>query len=223
MSVLPPSVRQDRSESVVASLANGMHSVHLSSPVPATSAPGADGLGSMSALDAAVRTVERGADEQAVPLETPRPATPPPSTDPAMQRALRPPSSASSAQSRPRSRGRRSRGASQTMPYNIETEEMPPHRLYSPAVQRSLRDSESLVANVAAALGSSGSRLHEDQESTVHRLHTQATALANFQFPSSWTVGFAGDTGAGMNSAPFRLRFFCHLQLIHISTTSRKK
>ncbi|KAL1888526.1 hypothetical protein Sste5346_009482 [Sporothrix stenoceras] len=180
-----PPPRESRAESITGGLANGLDNVHLSSPAPAT-----PGDLDMSALATAVENVERGTDEQ----------TPLPETPPATPGALRPPRSTPASQPRtrsPRTRSPRIRSPSQSLTYNIEDEELPPHRLYSPHIQHALRDSKALMASLADALGSSSSRMHADRGSTIHSLHKQATALANFQLPPSWTVGFVGGTGAG--------------------------
>ncbi|CAK7229960.1 hypothetical protein SEUCBS140593_007423 [Sporothrix eucalyptigena] len=167
-------------------LTNGLDNVRLSSAEPAPLPLAPDYL-SMAALAVAVESVEQGANEQ-----EPLPETPPLSPR-VLARALRPPNTE---QSRPDSRRRSNRRASdQAASYDFDKEELPPHRLYSPEVQDALRNSKSLMESLAAALGSSASRMHQDERSTIHGLHKQATALANFQLPSTWTLGFVGDTG----------------------------
>jgi hypothetical protein len=174
----------DTEASVAASLTNALDNVHLSSPVPVASSTGPDGF-DMSVLAAAIETVEQGADEQ----------NPLPGTLLVSPRALRPPDTS---QSRPGSRRRSNRRASdRVISYDLDEEELPPHQLYSPEVQQALRNSKSLMESLSAALGSSSSRMHKDQGSTIHGLHEQAAALANFQLPPSWTIGFVGGTGAG--------------------------
>ncbi|RSM10793.1 hypothetical protein CEP52_003372 [Fusarium oligoseptatum] len=49
-----------------------------------------------------------------------------------------------------------------------------------------------------AFLGSSS--LHNSPESTIHRLHDEAGELARFEYPSTRTVGFVGDSGVGKSS-----------------------
>lgn len=170
--------------SLAASLTNGLDNVHLSSPAPAPLSTGPDGL-DMSTLAAAIESVEQNCDEQNSLPETPPLAT----------RALRPPDTS---QSRPGSRRRSNRRASdRAVSYDFDEEELPPHRLYSPEVQQALRNSKSHMESLSAALASSASRMHKDRGSTIHGLHRQAAALANFQLPPSWTFGFVGGTGAG--------------------------
>ncbi|CAK7234228.1 hypothetical protein SBRCBS47491_008877 [Sporothrix bragantina] len=193
-----------------ASLTNGLDNVHLSSPEPARLSRVPDYLG-MAAVAVAVESVEQGADEQEPLQETP------PVSPRTLARTLRPPNTA---QSRPSSRRRSNRRASdRATSYDFDEEELPPHRLYSPEVQDALRDSKSLMKSLAAALGSSRSRMHQDEGSTIHSLYKQAAALANFQLPSTWTVGFVGITGAEFhyragNNFTIEIELFGENQLI---------
>jgi hypothetical protein len=52
------------------------------------------------------------------------------------------------------------------------------------------------MSELADALGNNS--LHVDPDSTIQRLHKEAGDLANFQSPSSRSVGFVGDSGVGM-------------------------
>ncbi|KJR89795.1 uncharacterized protein SPSK_06069 [Sporothrix schenckii 1099-18] len=182
-------VTPDSSAGVAASLSNGLDNVHLSSPAPAPSTIRRDAL-NMSALAAAVEGVEQGGNGQNAP----------PGTPPMAHGALRPPDTLTPP-ARPSSRRQSNRRASNLLAaYDFDKEELPSHRLYSQEVQQALQKSKSLLESLSAALGSSASRMHEDQGSTIHGLHKQAAALANFRLPPSWTVGFVGETGSGKSS-----------------------
>jgi hypothetical protein len=50
-------------------------------------------------------------------------------------------------------------------------------------------------------LGSSA--VHHEPDSVMQRLHGQAQGLAQFQCPSTRTVGFVGDSGAGKTSTDY--------------------
>ncbi|ERS98116.1 hypothetical protein HMPREF1624_04896 [Sporothrix schenckii ATCC 58251] len=169
-------VTPDSSAGVAASLSNGLDNVHLSSPAPAPSTIRRDAL-NMSALAAAVEGVEQGGNGQNAP----------PGTPPMAHGALRPPDTLTPP-ARPSSRRQSNRRASNLLAaYDFDKEELPSHRLYSQEVQQALQKSKSLLESLSAALGSSASRMHEDQGSTIHGLHKQAAALANFRLPPSWT------------------------------------
>ena len=80
-------------------------------------------------------------------------------------------------------------------PYDGEDEELPPHRLHEPATQQGFEDAKALVSSLVRVLGSDD--LHRNPDSTIHRLHKQAKALADFHCPATRTVGFVGESGVG--------------------------
>ncbi|KAK2054164.1 hypothetical protein LY76DRAFT_523077, partial [Colletotrichum caudatum] len=92
---------------------------------------------------------------------------------------------------------RRSRAGSRAslIPHDVRDEEPPPNYFHDPAVQGALGDAKALAARLAGVL--EGSPLHASADSTIKRLHRWARELANFQCPSTRTVGFVGDSGVG--------------------------
>lgn len=67
-----------------------------------------------------------------------------------------------------------------------------------PVLQKSFATALSCVSNTARVLSSSG--LHLEPDSTTHKLYHEASAMAQFQLPSSRIVGFIGDSGVGKSS-----------------------
>lgn len=93
------------------------------------------------------------------------------------------------------SRRRRSSSRANLVPHDVRDEEMPQDRFHEPAFQQAFRDAKGLMSELTDVLGSSP--LHIDPDSTMQRLHREARNLAQFQCPSSRTVGFVGDSGVG--------------------------
>ncbi|KAK2045699.1 hypothetical protein LZ31DRAFT_540968 [Colletotrichum somersetense] len=100
---------------------------------------------------------------------------------------------------------RRSRAGSRAslIPHDVRDEEPPPNHFHDPAVQGAFGDAKALAARLAGVL--EGSPLHASADSTIKRLHRRARELANFQCPSTRTVGFVGDSGVGEPSLLVRL------------------
>ncbi|KAK1566032.1 uncharacterized protein LY79DRAFT_529529, partial [Colletotrichum navitas] len=92
---------------------------------------------------------------------------------------------------------RRSRAGSRAslILHDVRDEEPPPNHFHNPAVQGAFGDAKALSARLAGVL--EGSPLHASADSTIKRLHRRARELANFQCPSTRTVGFVGDSGVG--------------------------
>ena len=90
---------------------------------------------------------------------------------------------------------RRSSSRTNIIPHDVRDEEPPQDRFHEPAFQQAFGDAKILMSELANVLGSSS--LHIDPDSTMQRLHREAVKLANFQCPSSRTVGFVGDSGVG--------------------------
>ncbi|KXH25877.1 hypothetical protein CNYM01_11429 [Colletotrichum nymphaeae SA-01] len=95
---------------------------------------------------------------------------------------------------------RRSRGRSEValVYHEVKDEELPESRFYDPAVQIAIKDAKALMTQLAGVL--EDSPLHTNSDSTIKRLHGQAVDLAQFQGPSTRTVGFVGDSGVGKSS-----------------------
>lgn len=97
--------------------------------------------------------------------------------------------------STPRRRRRRSSSRTRYC-YDVAGEAPPQDDFNTPSFKAAFRDIKTVVSNVAEVLGSG--LLHNDADSTiVSHLHENARALAGFQCPSTRTVGFVGDSGAG--------------------------
>ena len=97
-----------------------------------------------------------------------------------------------------RSARRRSSSQTNTIKHDVRDEEPPQDRFHEPAFQQAFGDAKILMSELANVLGSSS--LHIDPDSTMQRLHREAGELANFQCPSSRTVGFVGDSGVGTSA-----------------------
>ena len=94
-----------------------------------------------------------------------------------------------------RSSRRRSSSRTSILPHDVRDEDPPQDRFHEPAFQRAFGDAKRLISELTDVLGSSS--LHISPDSTMQRLHGKAGDLANFQCPSSRTVGFVGDSGVG--------------------------
>lgn len=90
---------------------------------------------------------------------------------------------------------RRSSSRANVEIYNVSDEKPPNDRFHDPVFQQAFGDAKRLMQELADTLESSA--LYVDPDSTMQRLHQQAKELAGFQCPSSRTVGFVGDSGAG--------------------------
>ncbi|KAL2694823.1 hypothetical protein Neosp_001410 [[Neocosmospora] mangrovei] len=99
---------------------------------------------------------------------------------------------------RQRRRSRRSSSGVDRLPHSVLDEELPQDAFHSPEFQQAFRDAKQLMSTVEGVLGSSS--LHNSPESTIRRLHTEAGELARFEYPSTRTVGFVGDSGVGKSS-----------------------
>lgn len=145
----------------------GMNTMRLSEP---------NGVGNLSDVAEAVDRVARGSDSRAASL-TPEPTS---------SRAGTP---------RQRRRPRRSSSVADRLPHNVLDEELPHDAFHSPEFQQAFRDAKQLMSTVESVLGSSS--LHNSPESTIRRLRDEAGELARFEYPSTRTVGFVGDSGVG--------------------------
>ncbi|KAK5988118.1 hypothetical protein PT974_12258 [Cladobotryum mycophilum] len=96
------------------------------------------------------------------------------------------------------SRRRRSGSNINSVPHRVEDEEAPPEPFHEASFQRCFMDTKSLASDLKETLGNSS--LHQDPDSMMRRLHSEAERLASFQCPSTRTVGFVGDSGVGKSS-----------------------
>ncbi|RSL47210.1 hypothetical protein CEP54_013522 [Fusarium duplospermum] len=172
----PPAARnqatpvRSRNGSSQDEVVRGMNTMRLSEP---------NGVENLSDVADAVDRVARGSDSRAVSL-TPEPTS---------SRAGTP---------RQRRRSRRSSLGGDRLPHNVLDEELPHDAFHSPEFQQAFRDAKQLMSTIEGVLGSSS--LHNSPESTIHRLHDEAGELARFEYPSTRTVGFVGDSGVGKSS-----------------------
>jgi len=97
----------------------------------------------------------------------------------------------------PESRSRRRVSSPRVVepPHNVRDEELPHEKYHEPAFQDTFKQSKELMLDLASVL-SSGS-IHQEQDSTMKRLHQETLQLATFKCPSKRTVGFVGDSGVG--------------------------
>lgn len=133
-----------------------------------------NGVSNLSDVAEAVDRVARGSDSRAASL-TPEPT----------------PSRAGT----PRQRRRSRRSSSGVNIHSVLDEELPEDAFHSPEFQQAFRDAKQLMSTVEGVLGSSS--LHNSPESTIRRLLDDAGELARFEYPSTRTVGFVGDSGVG--------------------------
>lgn len=178
VSVTPPSSSASRNghnhgshrnQSSQDGITSDFENIHLSDP---------SGVANLSGLAEAVEGVARGSDNRVASLS--------PSPEPANSRANTP---------RQRRRTRRSSAITDRSPHNVLDEELPQDAFHSPEFQQAFRDAKQLMSNVERALGSSS--LHNNADSTMRRLYEEAGELAAFEYPSTRTVGFVGDSGVG--------------------------
>ncbi|KAI8626695.1 hypothetical protein F5Y19DRAFT_445793 [Xylariaceae sp. FL1651] len=93
---------------------------------------------------------------------------------------------------------RRSSSRNIALRHDVADETLPDDHFNDPAFQRVFREAKTLMHELVDILGSS--EVHNQPDSVMQRLHGQAQDLARFQCPSSRTVGFIGDSGAGKSS-----------------------
>ncbi|KAJ3532728.1 hypothetical protein NM208_g8311 [Fusarium decemcellulare] len=95
-------------------------------------------------------------------------------------------------------RGPRRSSGVDSLPHDVLEEELPQDAFHAPEFQQAFRDAKQLMSTVEGVLGSS--RLHNDPDSTMSRLFQEARRLSQFEYPSTRTVGFVGDSGVGKSS-----------------------
>ncbi|KAJ2991071.1 hypothetical protein NUW58_g2658 [Xylaria curta] len=140
--------------------------------------PGMD----MTSVSDALRVVATGGGRQSRSLLSP---TPPPSTirfSPERSSANR----------------RRSGSRNSLEKHDVRVEAPSTDRFNLPAVQKALRDTRSLMSELADTLESS--TMNHEPDSVMKRLHRQAKDLADFKCHSTRIVGFVGDSGTGKSS-----------------------
>ncbi|KAF4971538.1 hypothetical protein FZEAL_9822 [Fusarium zealandicum] len=151
-------------------IATGMSNIRLSD---------SNGISNMHDLSRAVEAAEKETETPAASL----------SPEPTDSRTATP---------RQRRRSRRSSARADQSRHDVLEEDLPQDAFHTPQFQQAFRDAKQLMSNVEGVLGSSS--LHNDQESTMRRLYEQAGELARFEYPSTRTVGFVGDSGVGKSS-----------------------
>ncbi|KAH7129906.1 hypothetical protein B0J13DRAFT_627047 [Dactylonectria estremocensis] len=142
------------------------------------SSPG--GVGNLSDVVDAIDAVARGSDSRSVSL------APDDQTD------------GSKSTTPQRARRRRSSSRIAVSPHDVKDEELPKDAFHSPSFQKAFMDAKDLMSTMGTVLGSSS--LHSDPDSTMQQLYKQAGDLACFNYPSTRTVGFVGDSGVGKSS-----------------------
>ena len=98
---------------------------------------------------------------------------------------------------RPRSR-RRSSSRRPIQRHEVDQEEPPDSRFYTPDFQAALTQSKDLARQLTDALSSC--TLHTDESSAIHTLHSQARDASRYCGPQNWKIGLVGDSGAGKSS-----------------------
>ncbi|TGJ78173.1 hypothetical protein E0Z10_g10588 [Xylaria hypoxylon] len=135
----------------------------------------------MTGMSDALREAMAGRDSRSSPL-----------LDPVV------PSSISPSPGRPNSHRRRSSSRNNLEKHDVRDEAPPNDRFTLPGFQKALRDTKGLMTELADVLGSSA--VHNEPDSVMQRLHSQAENLSQFECPSRRIVGFVGDSGAGKSS-----------------------
>jgi hypothetical protein len=135
-----------------------------------------DGRLGMSQVAAAIEGVATGSDGPAVLLRPERPVV---SNDSTHRRVSR----------------RRSSSRTHLAPHDVVDEELPHDRFHDPTFQLAFSDAHRFVSELADVLSTSS--LSNEVDSTMRRLYVEGKKLAQFQCPSTRTVGFVGDSGVG--------------------------
>lgn len=160
---------RDSSRSGTNGLSSFLRNMRLSEP---------NGISDLTDLAEAVDHVARGSDTPAATLSPSEQTQSPELGEP-----------------RQRRRSRLSASRTNTPTHDVRDEELPHDAFHSPEFQKAFADAKQLMANMSSVLSSS--TLHTDSSATIHGLYHQAEELAQFQYPSSRTVGFVGDSGVG--------------------------
>ncbi|KAL4778791.1 hypothetical protein BJX76DRAFT_352331 [Aspergillus varians] len=82
--------------------------------------------------------------------------------------------------------------------YNFREEELPQAPIYDIRLQDALRNVRGQLASLAQFMR--GRNLVQDPTSALHGLYKQTLGDSQFAYPSTRTVGFIGDSGAGKSS-----------------------
>jgi ABC-type glutathione transport system ATPase component len=82
--------------------------------------------------------------------------------------------------------------------YQVELEDPPKALSHLPKIEDALASARTLTSRMASVL--SHSSLHQENGSSIQKLHRQALELTCFQLPSSRIVGLVGDSGVGKSS-----------------------
>lgn len=94
-----------------------------------------------------------------------------------------------------RRRSRRSSSRQVLLPHDVRDEERPVSAFHRPEFRQALSDAKRLMERIERDLRDSD--IHSDPGTTMYRLHKEALKLAEYKSPSTRTVGFVGDSGAG--------------------------
>jgi hypothetical protein len=79
--------------------------------------------------------------------------------------------------------------------YNVREEELPRAPIYDIRLQNALRNVRGQIADLAQFIGER--ELTHDPTSNIHDLYEQLLRASRFSYPTSRTVGFIGESGAG--------------------------
>ncbi|KAL4811959.1 hypothetical protein BDW67DRAFT_136200 [Aspergillus spinulosporus] len=82
--------------------------------------------------------------------------------------------------------------------YNVRDEELPRAPIYDIRLQNALRNVRGQIADLAQFIGER--ELTHDPTSDIHDLYEQLVRASRFSYPTSRTVGFIGESGAGKSS-----------------------
>ncbi|KAL4772902.1 hypothetical protein BDW60DRAFT_186096 [Aspergillus nidulans var. acristatus] len=82
--------------------------------------------------------------------------------------------------------------------YNVREEELPRAPIYDIRLQNALRNVRGQIADLAQFIGER--ELTHDPTSNIHDLYEQLLRASRFSYPTSRTVGFIGESGAGKSS-----------------------
>jgi hypothetical protein len=114
-------------------------------------------------------------------------------------------------------RRRRSSSTVRQLLHVVADEEPPANRFDQPVFQQALHDAKNLMTDLSNVLASS--RLHREPDSKMKKLYEEALELSTFQCPSTRTVGFVGDSGAGKSSL---INSLLHIQGLATANSSGK-
>lgn len=83
--------------------------------------------------------------------------------------------------------------------YNMRSEPLPDAPIYNPELQAVLGTVKEQLGEIERTMGRCS--MSSDTGSNISTLFQQTRSLAHFEYPTTRTIGFVGDSGVGKNNA----------------------